>query len=322
MIRKFSDKQLAVISALNSPHFQSIAQLANKLAESEQNLLKVVQLLQANGLPIVSSSQGFRLATSSQILNSCEIQSQLQTQQSIAVEVFCQIESTNQYLLDNGAQKQLCLTEMQSQGVGRRNAVWVAKPFADIMLSIGVPLPKNHRLLPLLSLMVANHLRSTIAQYCPKVQVKWPNDIYVGNQKIAGILVQAKHLNNTTNYVVIGIGINIEAQVATMDFPYTYVLQHFNLQSNQLFDRNQLIVALVSSFLNALNSPIATANILQQWCQHAMYWQQMVCVFNKDNHKIMTEGRFVAIAKDGALTVETTTGKRYFHSAEVSLRAL
>jgi BirA family biotin operon repressor/biotin-[acetyl-CoA-carboxylase] ligase len=92
----------------------------------------------------------------------------------------------------------------QTSGRGRRGRGWVAPPRKALLYSaILSPLGREHRLLPLaVPLAVCEAVESLAALQC---QVKWPNDVWVEEEKVAGVLLEAR----PPEWAVIGIGLNL-----------------------------------------------------------------------------------------------------------------
>ena len=128
-----------------------------------------------------------------------------------------EVDSTNTYL------KTLCeneilpegtvvIAESQYAGRGQRSNTWESEPGKNIIMSlIFYPgfLSANRQFL--LSQAVALALQEFISNLLPeeKTSIKWPNDIYVGDKKIAGILIESSWMGNQVKNSIVGIGINI-----------------------------------------------------------------------------------------------------------------
>ena len=97
----------------------------------------------------------------------------------------------------------------------------------------------------LLSQCMAVAIREVLARYVDGVEVKWPNDIYVGEKKISGTLIecdlQGKHISNC----IIGVGININQTVFRSDAPNPTSLQ---LLTGKAHDREAILTAIVQTF--------------------------------------------------------------------------
>ena len=120
-----------------------------------------------------------------------------------------QIDSTNAYLIRENTEYDdmtFVETDYQTNGKGRENRTWLAQRGENSMFSILIKdkqLVEDYAALSILAaLLVRNYLSSYVMD---KVTIKWPNDVYVGDKKICGILLQGK----IPAYLVIGIGINV-----------------------------------------------------------------------------------------------------------------
>lgn len=126
------------------------------------------------------------------------------------VSIFDEINSTNDFLLKqaNQSNPQICITKTQTAGRGQYQRVWQDNPSGCFLLSIKYQFPNNIQISGL-SLLVGLSVIDALKQIIPLVNVslKWPNDIYHQQQKLAGILIENQHKNQQNN-AVIGIGIN------------------------------------------------------------------------------------------------------------------
>ena len=130
------------------------------------------------------------------------------------------IDSTNTWALKEcKAGRSLpfvCFAERQTEGKGRRGKAWVMPPESNVAMSLTWPFVLPYQNLQLLPLSIAMAIIETLESFdLKRVQIKWPNDIYVDGIKIAGILIETKMLksnadNKNTIAVVIGIGLNYD----------------------------------------------------------------------------------------------------------------
>jgi BirA family biotin operon repressor/biotin-[acetyl-CoA-carboxylase] ligase len=100
----------------------------------------------------------------------------------------------------------------QSAGRGRHGRVWSAPPGSALLYSAVLrPLDERHGLLPLaVPLAVCGALESVAPVSC---RVKWPNDVWVDEAKVAGVLIEAR----PPDWAVIGVGVNVS--IAPEEFP-------------------------------------------------------------------------------------------------------
>lgn len=128
------------------------------------------------------------------------------------VEVLPQVDSTNSELMRRAHAGQLepvlLVAEQQSAGRGRLGRSWSSDRLSALTFSLGLPLaPQDWSGLSLaVGIAVVHALH-------PRLQLKWPNDIWLDGRKLGGILIETVKMADV-RYAVIGIGINIEAPAA------------------------------------------------------------------------------------------------------------
>jgi len=127
-----------------------------------------------------------------------------------------QVDSTNNYatalahagLAQHGV---VVFSHEQTKGKGQRNKQWLARKGENITLSI--VLQPNHLSLSqsfLLSMCFALGVRELFKQYAgDKTKIKWPNDIFWGDRKAGGILIENIIAGRQWRYAIVGIGLNI-----------------------------------------------------------------------------------------------------------------
>jgi BirA family transcriptional regulator, biotin operon repressor / biotin---[acetyl-CoA-carboxylase] ligase len=123
--------------------------------------------------------------------------------------------STNQYLIDLLESEKVdegtavaCFN--QTNGRGQKGNNWFSEPGKNICYSIVIyPDSIVARNQFIISQMVALSVKAFLDGFTTNISIKWPNDIYWNDQKIAGILIENKLTGNFITHSVIGIGINI-----------------------------------------------------------------------------------------------------------------
>lgn len=111
------------------------------------------------------------------------------------------------------------MTQAQTCGRGRMGRNWVSPAGKNLALFLILRPECEPKFAPLYGLMAAVAIVQTVEQFCPlsPVRVKWPNDIISGGKKIAGILPQAQINVNRIDFVIIGLGLNVNS--TETDFP-------------------------------------------------------------------------------------------------------
>ncbi len=103
----------------------------------------------------------------------------------------------------------LCLAKSQHKGRGRRGQPWLASPNQSLLMSISTCLTLPHPMPPL-ALMLTTACIEHLHQMgvSTSLQLKWPNDLYIGHKKLGGLLIESV-FDACRTHVVVGLGINL-----------------------------------------------------------------------------------------------------------------
>jgi BirA family biotin operon repressor/biotin-[acetyl-CoA-carboxylase] ligase len=132
-----------------------------------------------------------------------------------------EVDSTNTHarrLAENGAAEgEIIIAERQTHGRGRLGRSWFSPPYVNLHLSI-VLRPKLPPMdAPQITLMAAVALADTIASFVSHpTAIKWPNDILIQGKKLAGILTESSLRSDRIDFVILGIGVNLNFPRARM----------------------------------------------------------------------------------------------------------
>lgn len=134
------------------------------------------------------------------------------------------VQSTNTWAKEHAAtlsHGEVVLTHCQTSGRGQRGNSWEAEPGKNLTFSIfltpsALPPARQFEISEAVALGVAE----TVEQFIGRtVQVKWPNDIYVDDRKIAGILIEHSLSGNRIAHTVAGVGLNVNQTCFLSDAP-------------------------------------------------------------------------------------------------------
>lgn len=239
-----------------------------------------------------------------------------------ALRVFRAVGSTNTEMMalseHRGADRVLYTSECQVQGKGRRGREW-SSPFAkNLAFSYGHRTRRPMTGLGGLSLVVGLAIAEGINGLAREpVQVKWPNDIVVGERKACGILVELSAIDDRVE-AVIGVGVNVDLDkedVAEIDRSVVD-LRTLGVEQN----RTELLVRLVTvlqQFLERFESQGFGAFI--EAFNESHVYHGKTCMIHQGSQII--KGQVEGVGDDGALLLSTDQGIRRFHGGEVSLRS-
>ncbi len=243
---------LTLITILSDGEFHSGEQLGENLGMSRAAINKHIQTLKEWGLDIFTvTGKGYSLAAPIQLLDEDAIKQQLEQGRLSVIPV---IDSTNQYLLERMDSLQTgdaCVAEYQQAGRGRRGRRWFSPFGANLYLSMYWRLEQGPAAAMGLSLVIGIVMAEVLQSLGAKdVRVKWPNDLYLNDRKLAGILVELTGKTGDAAQIVIGAGINL-----AMRSPDATVVNQgwINLQEAGIaIDRNALTAMLVNRLRRTL----------------------------------------------------------------------
>jgi BirA family biotin operon repressor/biotin-[acetyl-CoA-carboxylase] ligase len=218
--------------------------------------------------------------------------------------------------LQAGAANHLILTEFQSAGRGRRGKVWLGDYGRNIAMTLGIELQTNLNALGGLSSVVGLALLQALELEGVHAQLKWPNDVWVKEQKLAGILVELVP-TKTGTLAVVGIGINADltnAQASKIDQSVTSLRR-----LGASISRDDLVVAVCTSLLENFDvySRDGFAPFLEAFdSAHCLHDQAAILVLGGESQEGIVRGVDIT----GGLRFEQNGVTRVVSSGEVSLR--
>jgi BirA family biotin operon repressor/biotin-[acetyl-CoA-carboxylase] ligase len=145
-----------------------------------------------------------------------------------------EVDSTNIYAtelaLHGSNEGTVVLADCQLKGKGRLNRVWQSPPGKNLYTSIILRPAIAPFFAPQLTLAAGVAVAEVLSIYCPDtVTLKWPNDVQIKKKKVCGILTEMRTTGTSLDFVIIGIGININIRHGELD-------ESFRDQSTSLFD--------------------------------------------------------------------------------------
>lgn len=129
----------------------------------------------------------------------------------LSVDYLHRISSTSSFLKQKAKstlEPSLCVTDIQTNGYGQRSSSWQSD---DQSITFSLLLPINHSIDQLLgfSQLLALSINKSLTSYTKKeYKVKWPNDIYLADSKVSGLLVETVKCTSESCWLVIGVGVN------------------------------------------------------------------------------------------------------------------
>ncbi|PWC09280.1 bifunctional biotin--[acetyl-CoA-carboxylase] ligase/biotin operon repressor BirA [Brenneria corticis] len=312
---------LRLIKVLSDGGFYSGEVLGEMMGMSRAAINKHIQTIREWGIDVFTvTGKGYCLPAPMQLLDEKQILGALPDG---GVTVLPVVDSTNQYLLDrlgSLSSGDACIAEYQQSGRGRRGRQWFSPFGANLYLSLYWRLEQGPAAAVGVSLVIGIVMAEVLHKLGAEgVRVKWPNDLYLNDRKLAGILVELTGKTGDAAHLVIGVGINLR-----MREPADKVIDQgwINLQEAGIeVDRNTLSATLISELRRALATfeQRGLAPFISRWEQLDNYFNRPVklLIGNREIHGIER-----GIDNQGALLLENDGELTQYIGGEISLRGL
>lgn len=326
-------KQLAfaILRMLSDGNYHSGTALGQVLKVSRSSISNTLRDLESYGLTIHKiPGRGYRWLNPVQWLDSEQICRHLaEYADSIQIEIVDVVESTNSLLLqsavDQGVStsriKQVLVTELQTQGRGRRGRSWSSGLGDSLTFSVLWPSQCPVNTLSGLSLAVGVAIvRALTSLDVRDIALKWPNDVLSGSHgKLAGVLIELHGDMLSLGTVVIGVGLNLRLSSVTKTRIEQKATDIASV-TGQMPDRNQLLAILLKELIRVLDTfeRHGFEPFIEEWTRYHAYQDKMVQISFADGS--VRSGVAIGVAADGALLVDMPTGVVQLRSGEVSLR--
>ncbi len=233
-----------------------------------------------------------------------------------ALHILDTIDSTNLYAMqqirDEMAEDgNAWLALEQTQGKGRLQRTWAMEKGNAIAMSLALNMINKPISEPfLLSMAIALAIKKIMSQYInkPVVSIKWPNDIYINNKKVSGILIENIWQANTWQWAVVGIGINVLQQKFPKNLPNaTSMLQHITASNNLN------IITIATQLLAEITQQVQLLLMDEEETAYqynlALYKRNENIQFTTNN--IVSSGKLVAVVPNGKILINNKGSKLY-----------
>lgn len=324
-VRIMKDKILGFLKVQKD--YLSGEEISQRLGVTRAAVWKAIKKLQAQGYEIDSSTKkGYRLMATPNIVTASEILSELTTKEMGQTIVYLdEIDSTNneaKRLAREGAKEgTLIIADCQKSGKGRMGRVWSSPSGEGIWMSLILRpsiLPREASQLTLIAGVA-------MAEAIEKVtgltaEIKWPNDIVIHQKKVCGILTEMSAQIEGIEYVVLGIGVNVNMIAFTEELPYATSLA---IEGKREYSRKQIIARFLEIFEEDYKVYTQQPNlhfIKERYEARCITLHKKVKLIMKDEEKV---AQALEINEEGELVVKLEEGSiEEIASGEVSVRGL
>lgn len=307
-------KSTEIIYDILSQHSSGISgeAIAKQLNISRTSVWKAIKSLESQGLVIESSKQnGYRLLEGDLLIPEI-IEKALQIQVSYNEKSISTQKDAKENIMTNPKTPQLYLAPKQEMAKGRMNRPFFTSENGGIYMSLHLKPNVHYSDLEPFTMMAASSITKAISRLTGiDTQIKWVNDIYLGQKKIAGIITEAITSVETglITDVIIGIGLNFFIK----DFP-----DDLNSKAGSLFSvqptvtRNQLIIEIWKLF-----TEIPVKDHIKVYKDKSLVLNRQVTFMENDT---LISGKAIAITDEGHLVIRLESGQeKILRSGEISL---
>ena len=227
---------------------------------------------------------------------------------------FREIDSTNNYaraLAERGEpQGAIVIAERQTLGRGRLGRRWVSPPYVNLYCSIILRPTLPPAQTPRVTLTAAVALADAIESFSPVAPViKWPNDILAGDKKLAGVLTEAVSNSQRVEFVILGIGVNLNYSPDSMPPEIRERATSLSVLAGKSVSREGFLRRLLQDLdrCYGILEETGFAALASRWDARFGLRGRRVRVEMTDRTII---GRAIGIDADGALIIESPDGGR------------
>jgi len=320
----------SVLQALEENRETTVSgeQLAKKLNISRSSVWKAIKSLKEEGYTIgATTNKGYRLEMGSDVISFEGIRPWLTAKnQEINIEAYKTIGSTNQVAkkmaMDGAVQGTVIISEEQTQGRGRLGRSFYSPAESGIYMSLilrpNVYASEAVLVTTAASVGVCRAIRRVTNK---DLQIKWVNDIYLGDKKICGILTEA-----VTNFetglvecVIIGIGLNFRLPENNFPEDLKEIVGSLFKEKPDTLTRNQLVAEIINEVLE-LCEDLENRDFLIDYKKYSMVLGHKIRVHRQDEWSF---ARAIDISDNGGLIIENEFGElETLNSGEITIRRM
>lgn len=320
-MRHLFNKYRIILKCLSDGKYHSGNELGEILNTSRTTIRKYINELVNFGVDIyIVRGKGYSLPYSIELLDEDLIN---QGTGGVHTKLFDMIDSTNSYMLtylDTFHKGSCILAETQTHGVGRSGTTWISPFGCQIILSMYW---EFNRAITGLSLAVGLATVKVLEQFGIKnIGLKWPNDIYVNQKKLAGILIESRTTQNNGFKVVIGTGINV---ITSNSLSNQKDISAITLDQvcNKYISRNELAIKLINEYRKLFSyfEKHGFSLLRSEWNSHDIFYGCEIKLVDKISGKTIANGIERGVNDIGSLIIENPKGmQETFLIGDLSLR--
>lgn len=305
--------------------FVSGQEIGNRLGVSRAAVWKRVESLRSRGFGIEGArGAGYRLVSSPDVIDESELLARLVRPTFWkSFLVYSATDSTNSRAVEQAEKGApdgtVVCADAQSSGRGRFGRRWESPPGLNLYLSMLLRPPIEPHLAPQLTLVTAIALAKAVESAAGiPTGLKWPNDLYLGGRKAAGILAEMSADQDRLRHVVIGAGLNVNAD--SVDFPEELrdKATSLRISAGRSFRRVEVLALFLDAFADCFDQFLSGGfeALHHEWSSRSFLDGKRVVLRHRDED---VEGTVMGVDENGALLFRRHGAVRAerLHSGEI-----
>ncbi len=300
-----------ILELLKNKHgYVSGDELSQQLGMSRQGLWKHIQDLRDSGYDFVAVPHlGYRLLSSPDRLFDFEIKYRLNTKFiGKFIHYFDYLSSTNDLAMQLGMQNApsgtLVVAESQTKGRGRLGRSWFSPKYKGIYFSLLLRPAILPEYSPVLTILIAVSMAEAVKEITGlDIQIKWPNDLFLNNKKLGGILTEMNAEADKINFMVMGVGLNVNNDKKSLVSGATSLKEHTHESLSRPLLLQEILRRIEKNY--GLWEQKGPHLIIDKWRQLSFTLGKRVKVYCQNKH---IEGTAADIDKDGGLLIRKDSG--------------
>lgn len=204
----------------------------------------------------------------------------------------------------------------QTAGRGQRGNSWESEPGKNLTASA---LLHPHGILPQKQFLISEAVALAVTDFLSglgvETMVKWPNDIYAGDKKICGILIEHAVMPGVIMRTIAGVGVNINQTLFLSDAPNPVSVKQLTGEDHDIASLAPLLADKISQRLSSIVSTGNEQRTTESQKLHSQFMQKLwrgdsrMYPFFDRNADEKIEAKIINVAPDGILTLETSKGE-------------
>ncbi|MBC8061230.1 MAG: biotin--[acetyl-CoA-carboxylase] ligase [Clostridiaceae bacterium] len=217
----------------------------------------------------------------------------------------------------------LVISEEQTSGRGRLGRQWSSPKFKGIWMSIILKPNLDPTKASNITLIGAAAVINALKDFGIKAQIKWPNDIILNKKKLGGILTEMSSKLNLTNYIVMGMGINVNVLLEDFSGEIKNIATSLRIETGEVVSRQKFMASILNHFEVLYEEYIKEDNFkgtLETCRKNSILLGKEIQLYIKG---VLVTAKAVDIDGEGLLIIEHMDGKvEKIMSGEVSMHGL